>query len=49
MFPNLRNTALIVVAALVAQVSVVAADTPPVRSAKEVKWGVPPPVFPPGA
>jgi quercetin dioxygenase-like cupin family protein len=49
MFPNLRNTALIVVATLVAQVSVVAADTPPVRSAKEVKWGAPPPVFPPGA
>jgi quercetin dioxygenase-like cupin family protein len=49
MFPNLRNTALIVVATLVAQMSVVAADTPPVRSAKEVKWGAPPPVFPLGA
>jgi len=49
MFLNSRNTALIVVATLVAQVSVVAADTPPLRSGKEVKWGAPPPVFPPGA
>lgn len=49
MFPNLRITALIVAATLVAQASAVAAVTPFVRSAKEVKWGAPPPVFPPGA
>jgi quercetin dioxygenase-like cupin family protein len=34
---------------LLAQVTTLAADTPPIRSAKEVKWGAPPPVFPPGA
>jgi quercetin dioxygenase-like cupin family protein len=48
MFQNLRNTVLIVAATLVAQAPAVA-DTPFVRSAKEVKWGAPPPVFPPGA
>ena len=46
---NLRNTVLIVAATLVALASAVAADAPLVRSAKEVKWGAPPPVFPPGA
>ena len=49
MFLTLRTTVLIIAATLVAQSSVVAADTPLVRSAKEVKWGAPPPVFPPGA
>jgi quercetin dioxygenase-like cupin family protein len=49
MFLNRRNTFLIIAATLVAQASAVAADTPSVRSAKEVKWGAPPPVFPPGA
>jgi quercetin dioxygenase-like cupin family protein len=46
---NLRNTLLIVAATLVAQAPAVAADAPFVQSAKEVKWGAPPPVFPPGA
>jgi quercetin dioxygenase-like cupin family protein len=49
MFRNLRITVLIVAATLVAQASAVAADAPFVRSAKEVKWGAPPPAFPPGA
>jgi len=49
MFLTLRTTALIIVATLLAQSSVVAADTPLVRSAKEVKWGAPPPAFPPSA
>jgi quercetin dioxygenase-like cupin family protein len=49
MFLNLRNTAVVVAATLVTQVCAVAADTPFVRSASEVKWGAPPPVFPPGA
>jgi quercetin dioxygenase-like cupin family protein len=49
MFLNLRNTVLIVAATLVALASAAAADAPFVRSAKEVKWGAPPPVFPPGA
>jgi quercetin dioxygenase-like cupin family protein len=49
MFLNLRNSVLIVAAMLIAHVSAVAADTPLVRSAKDVKWGAPPPVFPPGA
>jgi len=44
-----RIAILAVGAALLTQTSVVAADTPPVRSAKEVKWGPPPPVFPSGA
>ena len=48
-FLNLRNAVLIVAAMLIAHVSAVAADTPLVRSAKDVKWGAPPPVFPPGA
>ena len=46
---NLRNTVLMVAATLVAQASALAVDAPFVRSAKEVKWGAPPPVFPPGA
>ena len=44
-----RNTLLMVGAALLAQVAAFAADTSPIRSAKEVKWGAPPPVFPSGA
>ena len=44
----LRTTILFVTALLVGQVSA-AADTPPVGSAKDVKWGAPPPVFPAGA
>ena len=46
---KLRNTVLIVAATLVALASAVAADASLVRSAKEVKWGAPPPVLPPGA
>src|SRR3984885_4639214 len=46
---NLRNTVLIVAAMLGAQASALALDAPLVQSAKEVKWGAPPPVFPPGA
>jgi quercetin dioxygenase-like cupin family protein len=45
----MRNAILAVGAALLTQMSAVVADTPPVRSAKEVKWGAPPPVFPSGA
>jgi len=44
-----RNTLLMIGAALLAQVAAFAADTSPIRSAKEVKWGAPPPVFPSGA
>ena len=44
-----RPLVLAVAALLAAQVSVVAADTPPVRSAKDITWGAPPPVFPEGA
>src|SRR6202162_3780536 len=49
MFPNLRNTSLIVAATILAHAAAVAAETPVVRSGQEVKWGAPPPVFPPGA
>ena len=49
MFLKRRNAILIVAAMLLAQALAVAADTPSVASAKEVKWGAPPPVFPPGA
>jgi|SRR5580658_2066549 quercetin dioxygenase-like cupin family protein len=49
MFLNLRNTVLILAATLVAFASAVAADAPFIRSAKDVKWGAPPPVLPPGA
>jgi len=49
MVPTLRNTVLIVAAMLVALASAVAADAPLLRSGKEVKWGAPPPSFPPGA
>ncbi len=45
-----NNKALIVVAAsLLAQTISLAADAPPVLSAKAVKWGAAPPVFSPGA
>src|SRR5271166_2246379 len=46
---NLRNAAFVIASTLLIQVLAVAADTAPIRSAKEVKWGAPPPVFPPGA
>jgi quercetin dioxygenase-like cupin family protein len=48
MFMNLRSTTLIV-AAMLAQTSAVATDAPIISSAKDVKWGAPPPVFPSGA
>jgi len=44
-----RNALFVAGVALLAQLTAFAADTPPVRSAKEVKWGAPPPVLPPGA
>jgi quercetin dioxygenase-like cupin family protein len=40
---------LTVVLILLGQSSAIAADTPPIQSAKDVKWGAPPPVFPAGA
>lgn len=43
-----RHALLVAGVVLLAQVAAFA-DTPPLRSAKEVKWGAPPPVFPPGA
>jgi quercetin dioxygenase-like cupin family protein len=49
MFFNQRNKIFFVAAMLLARALAVAADTPSVLSAKEVKWGAPPPVFPPGA
>jgi|SRR5579862_7865889 len=49
MFLNLRNAVLVAAAMLIAHVSAVAADPSLVPSAKDVKWGAPPPVFPPGA
>ena len=45
----LRNVLFVAGAVLFMQVSALAMDTPPVRSAKEVKWGAPPPVLPPDA
>jgi quercetin dioxygenase-like cupin family protein len=44
-----RKALFVAAVALLAQVTAFAADTPPVRSAKEVKWGAPPPVLPSGA
>jgi hypothetical protein len=49
MILNLRYAVLIVATMLFAHVFAVAADTSLVRSAKDVNWGAPPPVFPPGA
>jgi len=48
MFVNLCKLALVVAATVAAQGPAVAADTP-LQSAKDVKWGAPPPVFPAGA
>jgi quercetin dioxygenase-like cupin family protein len=44
-----RNALLLSGAFLLTQLTTFAADSLPIRSAKEVKWGAPPPVFPPGA
>ncbi len=44
----IHSLVLVTAASLFGQVAV-AADVPPIRSAKDVKWGAPPPVFPPGA
>jgi hypothetical protein len=44
-----RNALLALGAILVTQMAAVAADLPPVLSAKDVKWGAPPPVLAPGA
>jgi quercetin dioxygenase-like cupin family protein len=46
---SLRNTVLVVAVGFVGQILIVAADVPLVRSAKDVKWGAPPPALPPGA
>lgn len=48
MFINICKLALVVAAGVAAQGIAVAADAP-LQSAKDVKWGAPPPVFPPGA
>jgi quercetin dioxygenase-like cupin family protein len=48
MFMNLCKLVLVVAATVAAQGLAVANDTP-VASAKDVKWGAPPPVFPAGA
>jgi quercetin dioxygenase-like cupin family protein len=44
-----RNALLAIGAILVTQMAAVAAEMPPVLSAKDVKWGAPPPVLAPGA
>ena len=44
----IRKIVLLVAAGLMAQMSVGAADIPPLLSAKEVKWGAPPRALPPG-
>ena len=46
---SVRNAVLVVAMGFVGQLLAVAADVPPLQSAKDVKWGAPPPVFPPGA
>src|SRR5271169_4545359 len=45
----IHSLVLVTAASLFGQVCAVAADMPPLRSAKDVTWGAPPPVFPPGA
>ena len=49
MFLNLRNALLAIAAIAGVQASTIAADTPIVSSAQDVKWGALPPVLPPGA
>jgi quercetin dioxygenase-like cupin family protein len=49
MILSLRTIVLSLALALIAQAAASAADAPLVRSAKDVKWGAPPPVLPPGA
>jgi quercetin dioxygenase-like cupin family protein len=44
-----RNAFLLGGALLLAQLTTLAADTPPIQSGKDVKWGAPPPVFPQNA
>jgi quercetin dioxygenase-like cupin family protein len=44
-----KKTLIAVAVALLAQTISAAAETPPLMSGKAVKWGAPPPVFPPGA
>lgn len=45
----LRNVAVAICLAVIAHAAAVAADAPVIKSAKEIKWGAPPPVLPPGA
>jgi len=49
MHATLKKVSLVIAMTLIAQLSAVAADTPAIRSGKDIKWGAPPPVFPPGA
>ena len=44
-----RNAVLLAASLLVTQLSAYAADAPLYKSGKDLKWGAPPPVFPPGA
>jgi quercetin dioxygenase-like cupin family protein len=45
----LHSAVLMMASSFLGQVCAVAADAPTVLSAKDVKWGAPPPVLPPGA
>lgn len=49
MYISVRRVLLLFAASLVGQMSAVAADAPPLLSAKDVQWGAPPAVFPSGA
>ena len=44
-----RSLILVMAAALLGPLAAAAADTPVVKSAKDVHWGPPPPILPPGA
>ena len=43
------NAILLLLIGFAGQISAAAAETPAIRSEKDVKWGAPPPVFPAGA
>lgn len=49
MHPIMRLALPVLAAALVVPVTAAAADAPLLHGAKDVKWGAPPPSFPPGA
>jgi quercetin dioxygenase-like cupin family protein len=46
---TIQRVLLLIAASIAVHVSAIAADTPPVQSAKDVKWGEAPPFLPPGA